>query len=391
MWKHETYSMDNLAIRDFLFAGAEADTIVNGMSDAHWKGNGLKNYYLTLNPTLRCNTLFDTGSDFINSPYTMDSTLLNQAMSQGTHIMHMDCHGASLYWQLTKIFSSNIYAVENTLGLYRNSPAVIFTDACHVNDFSHSSFLGKAFLRSGANTIGFLGCSSFDIGYKGIDYSQDVGIDVSKRIIDYALAIEGGYYYSLGIGYRNMKINIISNQSKSPSDSYFWLFFSYNMLGDPDAKLYYKQPCNTGTPRTYANKEIFTIKNDTSRYFTVVRENGSYNSVYKPSATGPGLIEFDRFTDDRTIGYFNEKSFLHFIRPQYDTDFYLYNTSINNSETYKYRNIHIGKKPDNTISTETVTIQSGANQEFIYTGELNIYRSFTCEQGAELIIRPTNE
>jgi hypothetical protein len=314
-------------------------------------------------------------------------------MAQGSRIMHMSCHGASLYWQLTKLFSSNIYAVENTLGLYRNSPAVIFTDACHVNDFSQSSFLGKGFLKSATNTIAFLGCASYGIGDRGITITRDKSIISSTEIIDTILAFDLDHlrpYYSLGDGYKNMKNDFVKNISNSPNDEYFWMIFSYNMLGDPNAKLYIRQPENIMKPRTYATKELFTIENDTLSSFSIIEKEGSFHNVYKPLSNSHGIIEFHNVFDSLRIGYFNRKTFLQIINLLLDTDLYLYNTSINNSGTYKYRNFHIGKMPDNSLSTGTVTIRSGANQAFIYSGELNIYRSFTCEQGAELIIRPTN-
>ena len=390
LWKHETYSLENLPTRDFLFAGAEIDSVITGMSDAHWKGNTLKNTYLNRDSLLRCNTLFDTGSDFINNSYTLDSTLLNQVMSQGTHIMHMDCHGGSFFWKLKKIEPSPYYKVENTIGLHQKSPFVLFNASCHVNDFSSSYFLGKGFLINGANTINFLGCSSYSIGEEGIDISHDPSILCSKITIDKTFSFaELDSKYSLGHGYSIMKDSIITKITNKVNDSYFWMLFSYNMLGDPDVKLYHKQPCKTGKPRTYATKEHFTIENDTLNFFSIIENVDSFYNVYKPLSNSHGIIEFNNEFDGLRIGYFNNNKILQIIDPLFDTDLYLYGTQIYNPKTYKYRNFHIGKMPDNSLQG-TVTIQSGANQEFIYSGEINIYRSFTCKQGAELIIRPTN-
>lgn len=393
LWKHETYSMDNLPVRDFLFAGAETSfTLINsGISDAHNRGNELKSKYLLRDSTFKCNTLFDTGSDFINAPYTLDSTMLNQAMSEGTHIMHMDSHGNSYEWSLSGISSSNVYNVNNTIGLYQNSPSVVFTSACDVNNFSVPNFLGEGFLKRGANTIGFLGCSNTSIGTANAQISGNYAIECSTKIIDRYLDFELGTlsYASLGEGYKEMKNDYVRQVSNSNTDSYFWMFFSYNMLGDPNAKLYTRKPIDTGKPRTYATKDKFYIDNDTLWFFTVIENEEDSMIIYKPISLNYGKIDFNNEQDGFIIVYFNGKSYLQFIDPLFDTDLYLYGT-FNNSRTYKFRNINIGMDVSNH-PTQNLRLRPSADLKLYYSGELSINGTFNCEQGAELLIQPSDE
>lgn len=378
-------------IRDFLFAGAETDSVYSGMSDAHWRGNELKNKYLLRDSTFKCNTLFDTGSDFINFPYTLDSTKLNQVMSQGTHIMHMDCHGGTYVWSLTRLNSPNVYRADHATELYQNSPSVVFTSSCYVNDFSYSNFLGEGFMKWGANTIGFLGCSNISIGTVATNITGDKSIECSTKIIDRYIEFEKNHlsYVSLGDGYIKMKEECLRNLSNSNHDGYLWMFFSYNMLGDPNAKLYTRKPIDTGKPRTYATKDHFFIEKDTVHFFSLLKNIDNNYYVFRPTASYNGLIRFDHIIKDYLIGYFDEWSFLKIIDPLYDTNLYIYSADINDSETHNYRNIYIGEDENNSL-TGNVTIRSGASQKFDYSGELNISGSFTCEQGAEIIIQPVN-
>ena len=252
-------------------------------SDAEAKGDNLYETYIQPYWNGMRKKFYDTYTDFSGgSNYTLNSTNLQTQLGNGYTFFDMATHGSQTVWAL----ESGSYSSPNASNLNNSNFTLITTMACLTNAFDSSTnggtndpCLSEAFIRNAnSGVIAYLGCSRYGWGYSG-----------GTRTLGPSLQYEAQYYknlFSTDIQNKNYGRIVAAAKaamvnSSGSYNSYRWVQFGLNPIGDPEMPIYTTVPtefnnCNV----QYGNGSVIVNTGVAGCTICVMSKDDSGQSYY---------------------------------------------------------------------------------------------------------------
>ena len=223
------YAYEDKNISD---AEAQGDYLYNVFIEPHWKGEKKKFY--------------DTGTDFPGGKdYILSANNLQDQLSHGYTFVDMLTHGYPSYWSV-EIGSYQRNMAQN---LKNNGYTVIVTSACHTNAFDngipnfYDPCLSESFIRNrNSGIIAYLGCSREGWGSPGASLGTSTTYESKFYQYLFSDEIENKNYGTIVAAAKAALI-----PSCSSYDTYRWIQFGLNPIGDPEMQIY------TDTPQSFSD------------------------------------------------------------------------------------------------------------------------------------------
>lgn len=214
-------------------AEKKADTFYSQYFAPYWQGEKYK--------------FFDTYTDFPGgASYDVSSDNLNQVMSKGYNFIDMTTHGGQTVW----VMENGPY-YDETHGGNLVSPAhsIISTIACVTNAFdswydngvkkeSYDPCLSESFIRNpNSGVIGYLGCSREGWDTWGYDLGPSFQYNAKFYTNLFTSAPKDRLFGKLVAAAKYSMVGL-----SSANNSYRWIQFGLNPIGDPEMQVYCEQP-----------------------------------------------------------------------------------------------------------------------------------------------------
>lgn len=176
---------------------------------------------------------YDTFHDIegITGYYRLNAENLNNEISKGYSLIHVDTHGGSTCWRMAYYYGGHFYTNNNADTLNCPRYSVITTSACSTNAFdSLHVCLSEAFMRNpNSGILVYMGCSREGFIGSSFEYNKK-------------------FYYHLltssdkrpGQAFYEMKKSFVGNSFNN--NSYRKLLLGINLLGDPEMPLFLSTP-----------------------------------------------------------------------------------------------------------------------------------------------------
>lgn len=202
-----------------------------GYSDAHLKTDIFINRYITPNWDGNRVRFYDTDTDFSGgATYQLNVANLTNQLSGNYQFLHFATHGGYTSWSAegTSYLSNHVSALTNSY------PIVIVTTACNTNAFDMTDpCLSEAFIRKPiGGAIAYLGSSRYGWGVR--DSTQ----------LGKSFMINAKFFTNLFTGTSHHFSEIVKlvklyfRSYVSTYNTYRWLLFSNNAIGDAELPIY---------------------------------------------------------------------------------------------------------------------------------------------------------
>ena len=220
------------------------DESVDIHSDAEKKGNAFYQYYIQPSWKGRMYRFYDTATDFTGGRnYTLNAQNLKTQLEEGYSFMQMITHGSVTSWKLEE--EGNGY--NRNYGETQNNKAqtIITTIACHTNGFDHCKLtnydpcLSESLIRNpNSGVVAYLGCSREGWDYEG----SEIGTSLKYESVFYKKLFSKLFdTKNFGALVNAAKAAYISSSSKD-YNTYRWLQFGLNPIGDPEMPIWISEP-----------------------------------------------------------------------------------------------------------------------------------------------------
>lgn len=220
-----------------------------GYSDAHLKSNIFIN---SITPYWdgRIVRFYDTYTDFEGGAnYQLNSSNLTKQLSDNYNFLHFATHGNTNIWALEEgyYFSSTVNNIAES------NPIVIVTMACNTNAFDNDEpCLSEAFIRKAkGGAIAYLGSSRF--AWESATFNN----------LGASFSINKKFFSNLFTGVSNHFSEIVKlvkqhyqSSAYSYENTYRWLLFSNNAIGDAELPIF------TTIPNKFENVRFERIGTD---------------------------------------------------------------------------------------------------------------------------------
>ncbi len=209
-------------------------------SDAYWRLENMWNNYIS--PYWSSGThdkLYDSDTSFEGASYDVTENHVKDRINTGYGFMVMCTHGSTNLW----VMESGDYFDTETLSSLSNSSTqgIIATTACNTNSFDSSQLsLGEGFTRrENGGAVAYIGSSRYGWG-NGFQVTADLGSSLTL-IKDFyqCLFMQNSDNQSFHLG---ACFNYSKNMLPDSFNSYSWLMYSHNLLGDPELPLLTEDP-----------------------------------------------------------------------------------------------------------------------------------------------------
>lgn len=254
----------------------------NGQSDAHMKSELYYNTYIQPYWDGNKYKFYDTGTDFGGNTYDLIPANINAQLNTGYHFVHYASHGGPSFWETEIYDSSYRYTATHALQLMnRNTPSVIATMACNTNRFdgNEDPCLSESLLRHSSGAICYFGSSRYGWGYNNSDMQH--------------LALGSSFQYD-GVFFKTLFRDSIYHfaetalttkclfKSRSQSNNSFrWLQFSINPMGDPELPIYTNNPIPfSDVSITKSGNDVYVNTNGVDDCTITITSANDYGETY---------------------------------------------------------------------------------------------------------------
>ena len=373
-WANNILMCGNMSFHKYDYYG-------NGllMSDTHYKGEKLYTYiypYMCADSISKV-SFYDTGTDFPEGAnYDFNATNIQKELSKGYTFVNEDSHGNYSFWET----EGPNYTVSHAETLNNSNHTIIITSACKTNGFDkNTKCLSEAFIRNvNSGIVAYFGCSR-----QGWDYedSTSLGTSVITNIHLYR-AIFSEPNKNFGEMVRKAK-NSILPYCDTYDDTYRWLLFGLNPIGDPEMPIYTRRPKKfTNVYVSFSNGSL-SINTGVDDCKICVASANDIGASYYDVRTG-NSASYSNLTDEYSI-CITKQGYVPYLAKCGNT-VYLQNESFNtdyevfSSQTFAGSNVTTDKPNGPVEVNKGNTIINGTNG-------VTINDSFEVKNGASLEIR----
>lgn len=319
--------------------------------------------------------LYDSGSDFEGgADYDFSAQNVLAQINNGYNFIYINTHGDVDGWSAEgrAFFNSDARNVVN------HTPSIIVTDACLTNAFDQTC-LGETFIKNiNSGIIGYIGCSRYGwftpCSTPG-GCRLGTSSTYSARFFQNIFTIPSK---SFGEAYTLAKRSLIGNCNWY--NSYRWVQFGLNALGDPEIPIYTDVPIEM--PNVTINKNgnsiVVSIDMD-SCSICVSGINSNYWNVVRAASN-------TTFSDVPDVCYVcvSKPGYIPFVAVVSDTT-YVQNEIINHDCKLFANKVYIGKDVTASKAEGPVSIEAG-NVSINAINGVCIKNDFTVKKGATLKI-----
>ncbi|MCP4712026.1 MAG: hypothetical protein GY869_25680, partial [Planctomycetes bacterium] len=145
-------------------------------SDADWKGEKMRDEYITPNWNGTSYRLYDTNTDFGGPSYDVTADHISDRLNDGYNHFFMATHGNQTIWSTESgsyFYSSHAQNLTNV-----GKQGIIVTIACITNAFENGKYgndpcLSEGFIRNpNGGAVGYWGSSRYGWGYHGYNHGS---------------------------------------------------------------------------------------------------------------------------------------------------------------------------------------------------------------------------
>lgn len=216
---------------NILMTGAQLKMDLGDMSDAQNISQQLYTQAILPYWTGSVSHFYDTYTDFEGgADYDLTSSHLQTELENGYSIINICSHGGVYSIDME---SGNL-PYNTTKAKRLNNPrySILTTTACHTNAFDSAyTCLSEAFIRNQNSGI---------LAYVGSSREGFTSTSYFFNLLFYRFLLSDNEH-QLGKAVMEMK-NALIGSSNTYDDTYRWLHFAINMLGDPEMPLYVEKP-----------------------------------------------------------------------------------------------------------------------------------------------------
>ncbi|MBQ8361273.1 MAG: hypothetical protein IJX44_04905 [Bacteroidaceae bacterium] len=327
--------------------------------------------------TVNLSELYDIGTTFEGgADYDVNSTNLQEQIEAGYHHLHVNTHGLENCWSLEGSSFFNSHADS----LYNEKRTFIATTACLTNAFDKNGrCLSEALLNSpNSGVITYLGSSRYGIGYYGsIGPSAIFNGEYYKNILKESL--------TTGKALTRAK-NTLSNSSIG-LESYRWLSYALNLMGDPELKPYTETPQDIkGITWGYSGGSSLWVRSENEFFTATLMSKADYGATDYQTKFEREEILFDLNLDlsEYQLCILRENHIPLIITDLSST--YIQNKTYTGTNIETGTNIFVGHNVMPAWTEGNVTIESGTTT-FDASNSVTIKSGFKCKKGATLIIK----
>lgn len=369
-------------VKTMLLCGKKLwDIEPDGRSDAHAKSETMYTSYISPYWNGAKTKFYDTGTDFTgDSLYEMTATNLQTQLNGSYHFVHMATHGSQTGWSVEK--SAN-YISDNASSLANTNQSIILTMACNTNAFdsvlyTNDPCLSEAFLRNPrSGCVLYWGSSRYGWGV----YGTSLGPSISHNAMFLKYLFNNGYNSfakCTAMAKSYWTTNCLFD------NSYRWLQFSLNAMGDPELPMY------TDGPFQIANATV-TKTGDT----IVVNTGGISGCTIAVTSNGDlGRSYFNVFENVSTATFYNvpENSIVtitktNYIPYRYLSNIYIQNETFTENAYFSGENIFVGHHVTTIKAQGDVFISNDAQVTLEATNNVRFDTGVHVKLGAKLNVR----
>ena len=283
-------------VNRFLLAGVELwNTYSNGLSDAQLKSQMFDSTFIIPYWNGDVYDFFDTDTDFGGSSYDVTPQHINDILSNGYHFVHYASHGSVNGYETETTTYSQSFALQLS-----NSDAlsVVTTMACHTNRFDNSvdPCFSEALIRNASGgAICYLGSSRYGWGYSNTSLPVSLGPSFQYN---------GNFFKTLFSRHIYHFAQIVAvaksdlRNSSTTYNSYRWLQFSLNPMGDAEIPIYTDEPTtfeNISITRTGSSLLIDTNGTDSC---TITVSSADFGETYYAKVTDTSSASFSNVPEE---------------------------------------------------------------------------------------------
>ena len=246
----------------FVSCGLELWNTWGGHSDADWRSENMWNQVIDPLWNGTKYKYYDTDTDFTGGDtYDVTASNTSDILNDGYNFFWMATHGGQQVWAME---SGNGFDHNDAAALTNNAEqGIIVTMACNTNAFETSKYtndpcLSEAFLRnSNGGAVLYHGSSRYGWGNGSAVLSHGSSMEYARDLFN---ALFNGnpaaHPYDFAAVSAESKLDNIGNSSSE--NSYRWLMFSINNMGDPEMDILTTTPL-VFSP-TYPNTAVAGIQ-----------------------------------------------------------------------------------------------------------------------------------
>lgn len=219
---------------------------------------------------------YDSGTDNeANANYHVTGYNLMKELKKVFSFVNVNTHGTNLKWCLEGYASYETYASTQT----NDSYSIITTEACHTNNLSESTFLGKKLMiNPHSGIIAYYGSSDYGF-FNSLMVNYLGPSDIFSGLMLHLLLASDTI--NIGEAVRYSKV-LLSSACRSNYGAARWLYFFLNTLSDPEMPVY------ATVPQKYDNLVINHHSNSFTFYPNVER---SYHCLMSRLDGGSSFYE----------------------------------------------------------------------------------------------------
>ncbi len=349
-------------VNKILLAGTKLWEIWDGKSDAHHWSELLYSSEIEQEWNGNKTEFFDTGTDFTGgSNYDLTYDHLKTQIDNGYHFIHMATHGVSTGWRME---TGNRYSSTTALEQENANTSIIITMACHTNAFDQAdTCLSEAFLKNpNGGCVVFWGSSREGWGPSNPSlYNQGASFEYNKIFFR-------KLFTDTNVSFAYLTSKTKQSYSSMSLESYKWLQYSLNAIGDAEIPIY------TDNPNQFTNVSITS----TSTGITVntggisgcrisVTSNGDFGASYFRVAENVSQASFSNLPANYVVTITKK----NYVPYRTTPDVYLQNCTINNDAYYYGNSIFVGAHVTTAVPQGNVYFTNNAS--ITLEAENNVY------------------
>lgn len=351
-------------------------------SDAEMFANRLFYNYIQPNWSGNVSYFFDTHTDFSgDADYNVTATNMFEQLNSGYTFVDFNTHG-----------NKNIWSMENGGGYYtshankqsQENHTIIVTAACLTNAFDDNSCdpcLSESFIRnSKSGVVGYLGSSRYgwNIDPQLVFLSPSMTYEAEYYARLFSTTLPTKHFASL-VG--EAKASLLSNCYSQ--NSFRWLQFSLNPIGDPEMPIY------TGLPKLFSNlnhslgKESLVINvNVENCRICLMSNNDNGDSFYKV-LNNQSIFSFNTYPLKGNLCVTHQD----YIPFKLSYGFFQ-NETISGNNVFEYDLIKMGANITNNATVGETKVTSGTT--ILKAKNVILDAGTTIEKGAYFEIKTSN-
>lgn len=222
-------------------------------NDVVFKGNDFYDEYISPYWDGEKKMFYDTYTDFPGgADYDLTISNLQSQLSQGYSFIEMMTHGGYNNWGLEdwKTTPNRLYQASDASDLINSKYSIVTTMSCYTNAFDADAYdpcLSEGFIRNpNSGVVAYLGCSRYGWGYRDTSIGPSLQYDAQFYKKLFSKSIINKRFGEIVAAAKNE----MASSSIWCNNTYRWVQFGLNPIGDPEMPIY------TTVPQTLSNVTV---------------------------------------------------------------------------------------------------------------------------------------